>query len=544
MSFEEVELEELELLEGRKTRAEDVSALARRSALNFVGAVLFGLFSFASLVIVARGLGPERSGTFLEGVAFFTIATSLVVLGSEESVVRAVARVLASGSVRAVRRTLLAALVPLLVFAVLVAVVVWASAPEIARFFQGEAGDQGLATYLRIFALALPFTAMYFAILAATRGFGTMLPTVAIERAGRTCAQAVGAGLVVAGGWGITALALAWALPFVVGLFFAAWQLGRLIRQAEDRSSDETRPPPLWVIAREFWRFSSLRGLASIFQTAFLWMDTLLVGALVTASATAIYTTSGRMVRLGSLILLAIVQAVAPQMSELLSRHEHSRAEHVYRISTWWLMSLTWPLYITMAIFAPLLLRIFGGDFSSGAEVVATMSAAMLLSSAIGPVDMVLLMGGKSGWNLINSALALATNISLNLLLVPRFGIEGAAIAWAASVALNNLLPYAEVRALFHISPFAPPGAVPALAAVISYGAVGGLARLALGPSIAALALSVGLGTCLYLLLLHRFGALLEFGSLVSSFRPRSSRGARASIARPGSGDEGDRRDA
>ena len=447
MSFEEVELEELELLEGRKRRAEDVSTLARRSALNFVGAVLFGLFSFASLVIVARGLGPQRAGTFLEGVAFFTIATSLVVLGSEESVVRAVSRLVASGSVRALRRTLLAALLPLLVFAVLVAVVVWAWAPEIARFFQGEAGDRGLATYLRIFALALPFTAMYFAILAATRGFGTMVPTVAIERAGRTCAQAVGAGLVVAGGWGVTAMAVAWALPFVIGLLFAAWQLVRLIRQAENRYSEEARPPPLSMVAREFWRFSSLRGLASILQTTFLWMDTLLVGALVTASATAIYTTSGRLVRLGSLILLAIVQAVAPQMSELLSRHERSRTEHVYRISTWWLMASTWPLYLTMAIFAPLLLRIFGSDFPAGAEVVATMSAAMLLSTAIGPVDMVLLMAGKSGWNLINVALALATNISLNLLLVPHLGIEGAAIAWAASVALNNLLPYAEVRA-------------------------------------------------------------------------------------------------
>ena len=182
------------------------------------------------------------------------------------------------------------------------------------------------------------------------------------------------------------------------------------------------------------------------------------MGALVSASAAAIYTTSSRMVRLGSIVLLAIVQAVGPQISEFLSRHQRSRAEHVYRISTWWLMTLTWPLYITMAIFAPLLLRIFGADFSTGAEVVATMCAAMLLSTAMGPVDMVLLMGGKSGWNLINGVLSLATNVILNLLLVPHLGIEGAAIAFAASVALNILLPYVEVRALLHISPFAAQG--------------------------------------------------------------------------------------
>ena len=520
----EAELEEVETLEAAKGRALDVSTLARRSALNIAGGVLFGLFSFASLVIVARGFGPARSGVFLEAVAFFTIATSLVVFGFDESMVRAVSRLLASGEVRALRRTLLVALVPLLAFAGLVAIVVWASAPQVARLVEGDSSDGGLAGYLRIFAIALPFTAMYYAILAATRGFGTMVPTVAIERVGRTSAQALGAGLVVAGGGSVNILTLTWALPFIVGPFLGAWQLRKLIHQEEARSSRETAPPRVADAAREFWRFSSLRGFASILSTTFQWLDTLLVGALVSASAAAIYTTSSRMVRLGSIVLLAIVQAVGPQVSEFLSRHQRSRAEHVYRISTWWLMTLTWPLYITMTIFAPLLLRVFGSDFSTGAEVVATMCAAMLLSTAMGPVDMVLLMGGKSGWNLINGVLSLATNVILNLLLVPHLGIEGAAIAFAASVALNNLLPYVEIRAMLRISPFAAPGAVPALGALVSFGAVGCLARLTLGPTIAGLVLSLGVGTCLYLLLLHRFGSSLEFGSLASSFRVRAHR--------------------
>jgi O-antigen/teichoic acid export membrane protein len=529
---DEAELEVVESLGASKGRAVDVSTLARRSSLNLIGAALFGLFSFASLVIVARGFGPERSGTFLEAVAFFTIATSLVVFGFDESLVRAVSRHLASGEVRALRHTLLVALIPLLAFAGLMAVVVWASAPQVARFLQGESSDGGLARYLRIFALALPFTAMYYAVLAATRGFGTMVPTLAIERIGRTCAQTLGAGLVVAIGGSVDALTLTWVLPFVVGTFLAAWQLRGLIRREEARSSRQTAPPPISTAAREFWTFSSLRGIASILNTTFLWLDTLLVGALVSASAAAIYTTSSRMVRLGSLVLLAMIQAVGPQISELLSRHQRSRAEHVYRISTWWLMAITWPLYITMAIFAPLLLRVFGSDFATGAAVVATMSAAMLLSTGVGPVDMVLLMGGKSGWNLINTVVSLATNVVLNLILVPQLGIEGAAIAWAVSVALNNLLPYAEVRALLRISPFAMPGLVPALGALISFGVVGCLARLALGPTIAGLVLSLGVGTCLYVVLLHRFGSSLEFGSLTSSFRVRSGKDDRAR-ARP-----------
>ena len=527
----EAELEELEVWEAEERRANDTSTLGRRSALNFLGGALFGLFSFLSLVIVARGLGAQRSGTFLEGVAFFTIATSLVTLGFDESMVRAVSRILASGRGHDLRRTLLVSLVPLLAFALLVAAVVWAWAPSLSTSLS-EGGDQDLATCLRIFALALPVTAMYYAILAATRGFGTMMPTVAIERVWRTLAQALGAGFVIVVGNGsIPSLAVAWVLPFVFGLFLGIWQLRRLMRPVKARLPDQVAPPPsLLATFREFWRFSSLRGIASIFQTTFLWVDTLLVGALVSAQAAGIYTTSSRLVRLGSLVLLAIVQAVGPQISEFLSRHERGRAEHVYRVSTWWLMALTWPVYLTMALFAPVFLRIFGHHFSSGAEVVATMSAAMLLSTAMGAVDMVLLMGGRSGWNLINSVVSLATNITLNLLLIPHLGIEGAAIAWAASVALNNLLPYAEVRILLHISPFAAPGAVPAVGALVAFGIVGGGLRLALGADLAALALTVTIGTGLYLFILRRYGSSLEFGSLVSSLRRRSRQGSAVGI--------------
>ena len=89
---------------------------------------------------------------------------------------------------------------------------------------------------------------------------------------------------------------------------------------------------------------------------------------------------------------------------------------------------------------------------SSG--VLAILSLAMLLASATGPVDWVLLMGGKSGWNLLNTALALAVNIALNLVLIPRIGITGAAIAWAASIIVNSVVPLLEAWLLLGMHPF------------------------------------------------------------------------------------------
>ncbi len=101
------------------------------------------------------------------------------------------------------------------------------------------------------------------------------------------------------------------------------------------------------------------------------------------------------------------------------------------------------------------------------------MSLAMLLSMALGPVDIVLLMGGKSSWNLINTIISLAVNIVLNLILIPRMGITGAALAWAVSIALNNLLPALQVHVMLGINAISRRLLVPGLASVACFAGLG-----------------------------------------------------------------------
>ena len=78
----------------------------------------------------------------------------------------------------------------------------------------------------------------------------------------------------------------------------------------------------------------------------------------------------------------------------------------------------------------------------------------MLVATAVGTVDMVLLMGGKSSWNLFNTVVALSSNIVLNLLLIPRYGGTGAAIAWSSSIIFTNLLPLGQVWKFLGMHPF------------------------------------------------------------------------------------------
>jgi len=119
----------------------------------------------------------------------------------------------------------------------------------------------------------------------------------------------------------------------------------------------------------------------------------------------------------------------------------------------------------------------------------------MLDNLGTGNVTVVLLMGGKSSWSAINAGAALTVNIGLNLLLLPRLGILGAAIAWGASIVVDNVTAMVEVRWVLGLAPFGPGYGLVVAMTTICFGVTGIAARALLGQTLPGL--SVGLAAAL-----------------------------------------------
>jgi hypothetical protein len=153
----------------------------------------------------------------------------------------------------------------------------------------------------------------------------------------------------------------------------------------------------------------------------------------------------------------------------------------------------------------------------------------------------VLLMGGKSGWQLLNQGVSLAVNIALNLWLIPRYGMNGAAIAWGVSIALDNLMAVAEVRYLFGIGPFGPGYGVVVAATVGCFGGIGLIVRLLFGATLASFVLFAVVSCVTFAVVIARSRDVLRLDLLVDSFRrpagartePMVSSGARSGSSLP-----------
>ncbi len=277
---------------------------------------------------------------------------------------------------------------------------------------------------------------------------------------------------------------------------------------------------------REFWVFTAPRGLTGVFQVTTLWVGTLLVGSLMDTASASIYTASTRYLVAGSVVNMAVIQAIGPKLSELLTAGARQRAMDVYQVATAWLVMMAWPMYLGLAVFAPLLLRVFKPQYVSGTSSLEILAVTMLVATGIGPVDMVLLMGGRSFWNLFNVIVALSVNLALSFLLIPRIGIAGAAIAWAGSILINNVAPLAEVRAFLKVHPFGRGFPVAAGSAFLCYGVFGMLLRLTVGATLPALVICVVVGTAGYAALLWTFRDRVELALLGGTLRARRRRRA------------------
>jgi O-antigen/teichoic acid export membrane protein len=387
----------------------------------------------------------------------------------------------------------------------------------------------------------IPLGAVYQVLEGGSRGFGTMLPGVTIERIARPLLTPALVWVVLSSGLGAAALALAWAGPVALALVPMAWWTMVLVRRLErgrragqlvEGDEHPALQPEHGVSSRrltgEFWRFSSPRALGGVFQIGIIWLDSLLIGALGSTRQAGIYAATTRWLVVGTFAGQAITMAFGPQISFMLARREKGRAAKLYQTATVWLMALAFPAYITTMVFAPVLLRAFGHGFSSGATALIVLGAANLFAAACGPVDVVLLMAGRSGLSLMNNGIALAANIGLNVLLIPIYGINGAAIAWAVSLFITNAFPLAQVWRRPGVHPFGRGWLTILVITTVAVAGVEVLVRLVLGSTITSLAVAVIAMSIVYGAALHRFRDSLDVRALSDGWHGRGKRAGRS----------------
>lgn len=168
--------------------------------------------------------------------------------------------------------------------------------------------------------------------------------------------------------------------------------------------------------------------------------DKYMIGYLMDSSNVAIYTVAIYISQFSSFALTAVNNIFAPLISELYASDKIEELDMLYKKATRWVMIINLAIF-SMAINFPYeIMRLAGNDFETGGIVLIIVMLGQIVNSGVGAVGSLNSMTGHTKINLFTSVIAVIINLGLNFLFIKPYGMIGAAVASAISLALTNLI--------------------------------------------------------------------------------------------------------
>jgi O-antigen/teichoic acid export membrane protein len=418
-----------------------VTGLAARVGVAGVLRALQGLLAFAAAVAAARLLGPTAYGAYAVALSVLGLAAPVIALGLPLVALRSVA------AQRAGELPALARFGPAAILAVggAAAGATWLAADSLTAPWRF-----GLPAELAALAVA---AAVPCALLRWWSGWTLGAGRTARGQLGeallRPLALLAGLGLLAALGGAVTAgqaIALQ-ALALALAALPAAVWARQVRRSAAGAHPAAAARPRAWLGAGLPLMAAGLLGLLQ------LNLDLLMLGALAGVEAAGPYHAAARLAQLAALPLVAANLVLAGALAAAHAAGERARLQ---ALLTRWARICSAAAAGVLVLALPAggaALQLFGPGFAGAHAALVVLAAGQLVNVACGSVALVLSVTGHERAVLAGMVLGAAANLALNALLIPVWGITGAALATALSTVAWNLALARSVRRRLGVEP-------------------------------------------------------------------------------------------
>jgi O-antigen/teichoic acid export membrane protein len=431
---------------GIKENPEEIFTIAKGASHALAGTICGTALRFLFRAIIGRYLGPILLGVYFIGLGVFRISERVACLGIQNGILRYVPLYRGARDEKRLKGTIVLGLRIVGVAGVCVAAAAFFGSDFMARNIYH---NSELTTVLRVFSVAIPFSAITAILLFSTQAFKIMKYKVFVREFQEPLMGIVIFMVLFMFGWKLKGALLAVLLSVLFGTFLAYIFLKKVYPPIAEKDA-------CYIFeAKKLFQFSFPLFFVGFFYLIILWMNTLLIGYFLTVEEVGIFGAAHNIAMLGLVVVNAFVSIFAPIVSDISARGESKKLEELYKVITKWILTLSFPLFLLMIYFDREILTLtFGETFIDGAFVLVILSIAMLVNSFIGAAGFLTAMSGKPKLELANLGVTLFFNALLSILLIPKYGIPGAAYATLVAFIILNVMRIIEVRILFRIHPF------------------------------------------------------------------------------------------
>jgi O-antigen/teichoic acid export membrane protein len=421
-----------------------LSKTTREAGFTFFGQVFALGFGFVANAVIARLLGADLLGVYVLAWTVVMAASVLTTFGFEGGFVRYISMYAAQGREGEARSVYsLGMRFGLVAGLVGTAAVVVLRRPIGGVFFH----DSRLASALLVMAFAIaPYTLARLQS-SALRALKDMRRSiVGLELWLRIPRLVIFLGLFLLG-YRLGGI----LVGTVVACAASALATGRFVSRSEPAL---VRGPSAPVPRREFVSYSSLMFAETATAFALLQSGRVVLGVFLTTADVGVFNVVALLAGLATLFTFSFNAIFSPIIADVYHRGDLEMMKSLLLTVTRWIVLLTLPVFVWLVVSGEAILSIFGGEFVRGYAALAALAGAQLFDSTAGSVSSCLAMTRYQRFNVYNILAMAVVSVVLNLVLVPRMGILGAAVATGIAIVLVNVARLFEGRMLLGLLPF------------------------------------------------------------------------------------------
>lgn len=390
------------------------------------------IVSFVYFTLIARNIGPTGTGKYFFALSFTTVFVIFIDLGLTNVLVREAAK--AKENMQKYLSTILSVKMVLGLLTYLAAV--------LTVHLLGYSVETKHLVYLS--AVTMLFDSIHLTIYGTLRAIGD-LKYEAASIVGSQIITLILGSIFLYAGLPIIFLILAFTIPSVLNVVYAGTVATRVYH---------IRLMPVFDKKIFFFlgRIAIPFALAAIFARVYSYADTILLSNMAGEKAVGWYSIAYKVTYAFQFIPLALIAALYPRFSEYFDRDMH-RLAYAFERGVKYLLLIVFPITVGIGVLSKdIILSVYGEEYMHAILPLQILLAGLIFSFVSFPIGAFLNACNRQRTQTIITGIVLIVNIILNIFLIPRFSVVGAAIAALVGNILLTFFGYMVVPKIAKIS--------------------------------------------------------------------------------------------
>jgi len=435
----------------KKEFDKSLKLIAKSSIFVFLGLFLSKLFTYFYRIVIARYYGPEIYGMFSLGMMILLWTVSFASIGIVEGVLRFIPYYRGKKQYNKIKYIFKFSIIILLISGILFGIILFLLSDIIAINIFNE---PGLAIFLKFFSFLVPIYMILYLILSVIRSFEKIIAHSFIQDFFENFLKLFFIIILIITGLKTNAVIFSYVLGVIISLLVAyLYAKSKIPIIFEKHNLDNASKKE---IKRKLFAYSWPLIFLGIISGILPYIDSFVIGFFKGVAEVGLYNAA---VPIAGLMVLApniFVRLFFPLITKEFSKKNYHVVSELSKQVEKWILILNLPLFFLIIIFPGAFINLlFGIEFLTPDVELSLrfLSIGLFFFSLSMTFHNLMQMKGKSKLILTNILIVAFLNLILNIFLIPKYGISGAAFSTMIGNIILSIFLVIQVKYYTSVTP-------------------------------------------------------------------------------------------